>query len=302
MMRSLLILVVIMAAFSTTQVFGQLSTEGKITEDIKVTLDENGNAHVSHQVVGLSLKPVQIEMINGTMENFAVTDANGSTVEYSTIQKTPMTIVLNHSTRNMTYIKYDLPNVVTNDNGVWKWKYYEPSDIDYTDFYFPKGVDMIWSNERPVYLGDHGLRQHGNGFSLEYVINEPTTTQSVQWENKNFVVDIRSNLQPTNYVFDQSQKTYAFDVDKGNVPITVIMPKALLWGPYQLASNQNTTSPVSLYKDNGTHAWIGIIPHKAETVQLTGTTVVPEFPAFVPLAIAISAVILLRFTGRLNFH
>ena len=301
-MRSLLILVLVVIVFSTTQAFGQLYQSDKVTENLKVTIDENGNAHVTHQVMGTNLKPVQVEMINGTMENFSVTDVSGNTVEYGTIQQLPMKIVLNHSTRNMTYIKYDLPNVVTNNNGVWNWKYHEPTDIDFTDFYFPSSVDSIWSNERPVYLGGHGLRQHGNGFNLEYVINEPTTTQNVQWENKNFVVGIRTLLQPGNYVFDQSQKIYAFDVDKGNIPITVIMPKALLWGPYQLASNQNTTSPVSLYHDNGTHAWIGIIPHRAETVQLTGTTVVPEFPMFVPLVIAISAVVLLRFAGRLNFH
>ncbi len=301
-MRRLLIFVLVVIAFSTTQAFGQLSQSGKVTENLKVTIDENGNAHVVHKVIGLSLKPVQVDMINGTMANFSVTDANGSTVEYATMQKLPMEIILNHSTRNMTYIKYDLPNVLTNTDGVWSWKYYEPADIDFTDFYFPSGVDTIWANERPVYLGGHGLRQHGNGFALEYVINEPTTTQSVQWENKNFVVTMSSLLQPSNYVFDQSQKTYAFDVDKGNIPITVIMPKALLWGPYQLTSHQNTTSPVSLYRDNGTHAWIGIIPHRAETVQLTGTTVVPEFPMFVPLAIAVSAVVLLRFAGRLNFH
>ena len=301
-MRSLLIFVLVVVAFSTTQAFGQLSQSDKITENLKVTIDESGNAHVVHKVMGSSLKPVQIDMINGTMENFSVTDVNGSTVEYATIQKSPMQIVLNHSTRNMTYIKYDLPNAVTNNYGVWNWKYYEPADIDFTDFYFPSGVDMIWANERPVYLGEHGLRQHGNGFTLEYVINEPTTTQNVQWENKNFVVGMKTLLQPSNYVFEQSQKTYAFDVDKGDIPITVIMPKALLWGPYQIASHQNTTSPVSLYRDNGTHAWIGIIPHRAETVQLTGTTVVPEFPMFVPLAIAVSAVVLFRFVGRLNFH
>ncbi len=301
-MRSLLIFALVVVGFSTTQAFGQLPSTDRVTEDIKVTIDENGNAHVEHIVTGLSLKPIPIEMINGTIENFTVTDANGKTVEYSTMQQVPMKIVLNHSIRNMTDIKYVLPNIVVNDNGVWKWKYYEPSDIDYTDFYFPGGVDTIWANERPVYIGELGLRQHGNGFNLEYVINEPTTTQTVQWENKNFVVGIRSLQQPSNYVFDQERKTYAFDLDKTNVPVTVIMPKALLWGPYQMSSNQNTTSPVSLYHDNGTHSWIGIIPHRAETIPLTGTTVVPEFPVFVPLAIAVLAVVLLRFTGRLSFH
>ena len=290
-----------MLVLASSQAFAQLSSPHP-TEDIKVRIDENGSAHVVHIVKGFSLQPIQLELINGNVTNLTATDANNNTVQFGTIQKTPMSVVLNISQRNVTLIKYDLPNIVSNNDGLWTWNYREPSDIDYTDFYFPNGVDTIWANERLVYLGTHGLRQHGNGVGLEYVINEPSSTQSVQWGGKNFVVGVRSLLQPSNYVFDQSKKIYAFDIDKGNVPIMITMPKELLWGPYQLASNQNTTSPVSVYHYNDTHDLIGIIPHRAQTVEITGTTVVPEFPFFVPLAVAISAVVLLRFSGRLSFH
>lgn len=302
MKNILIVLAISVIIFSTVQAFGQLPMEGKVTEDIKVTIDESGTAHVVHEIMGVSLKPIQVEMINGTMKNFSVTDINGSSVEYGTIQQFPTIVVLNTSIRNMTLIKYDLPDAVTNNNGVWIWRYYEPSDTDHTDFYFPNGVNVIWANNRPVYLGEHGLRQHGNGFTLTYVLNEPTTMQSVQWKDKSFTVGIRTLSHPENFAFDQSKKTYAFDVDKANVPVTVIMPKELLWGPYQLASNQNTTSPITLYHDNGTYAWIGLVPSRAQTIEITGTTAIPEFPAFVPLVIAISAVILLRFSGKLNFH
>ncbi len=288
--------------FSTIPVLGQQLTVGvPPREDLKVAIDQNGTAHVAHQVKGDNLKPAQVEAITGNMTNLSVTDKDGNSVPYSTLSKSPMTILILPTDRNMTYIKYDLPNIVSYKNGGWEWKYFEPSDTTFTDFYFPKGVDMIWANNNPVYLGEQGLRQHGNGFTLDYVISEHVTNQNVMWQDKNFNVGIRTVSGLGSYVFDQSQKTYAFDVNTPQSFITVIMPQELLWGPYDVAINGNKTLHKEYFK-NGTHVWIGLRPASAGTVQITGTTVVPEFPLFVPLAIALSAVVLLRFTNRLNFH
>jgi len=289
--------------FSTAQVFGQQLTMGlPPREDLKVTIEQNGTAHVVHQVKGDKLKPVQVESIAGNMTNFSVTDKDGNSVQYSTLSRSPMTVLILPTDRNMTYIKYDLPNIVSYKNDVvWEWKYFAPSDTTFTDFYFPKGVDMMWANNRPVYLGEQGLRQHGNGFTLDYVINEPVTNQNVKWQDKDFNVGIRTVSGLGTYVFDQSQKTYAFDINTPQSFITVIMPQELLWGPYEVGINGNKTLHTEYHK-NSTHIWIGLRPASAGTIQITGTTVVPEFPFFVPLAIALSAVVLLRFTNRLNFH
>jgi len=296
------ILVISGLIFSTAQVFGQQLTVGiPPKEDLKVTIEQNGTAHVVHQVKGDKLQPVQVESIAGNMTNFSVTDKDGNSVQYSTLSRSPMTVLILPTDRNMTNIKYDLPNIVSYKNGVWEWNYFEPSDTTFTDFYFPKGVDVIWTYDTPVYLGEKGLRQHGNGYTLRYVINEPVTNQNVQWQGKSFDVGIRTVSGLGTYVFDQSQKTYAFDINTPKSFITVIMPEKLLWGPYDVAINGNKTLHKSYYK-NGTHVWIGFRPNSAGTVQITGTTVVPEFPFFVPLAIALSAVVLLRFTNRLSFH
>jgi hypothetical protein len=300
--KILSILVISGLIFSTTQVFGQQLTVGiPPVEDIRVTLDEKGTAHVVHVVKGDKTEPVQVEAITGNMTNFSVTDKDGNSVQYSTLSRSPTTVLIMPTDRNMTFIKYDLPNIVSNKNGVWEWKYFEPSDTTFTDFYFPKGVDVIWTYDTPVYLGQQGLRQHGNGFSLHYVINEPVTNQNVQWQDKSFDVGIRTVSGLGSYVFDQSQKTYAFDINTSKSFITVIMPQELLWGPYQVTINGNKTLHKEYY-NNGTHVWIGLRPASSGTVQITGTTVVPEFPLFVPLAIALLAVVALRFTSKLNFH
>ena len=273
------LLIIPILFFSGYQAFGQQLSMGQAPHEvIKVTIDETGTAHVTHVVnsTNTSLGPNQVDLINGNITNFNVTDTNGKPVEYGKMMKTSPSILLNTSQRNATLIKYDLVNIVKNNGGVWKWNYFEPQDTVFTAFHFPPGVDMVWANDRPVYLGSHGLGQHGNGFTLKYVINEPVTAQNVQWNNKNFVVGIRSVAQPETYVFDQSQKTYAFSVNKANVPITIIMPQVLLGGPYDVTLDGKPTLH-QVFHNNGTHAWIGLNPEKNNgTILITGTTLGQE--------------------------
>ncbi|MDE1817461.1 MAG: hypothetical protein KGH86_04000 [Thaumarchaeota archaeon] len=265
---SLLIIPILVLAGS--QAFGQLSMGAAPEEVIKVTIDESGTAHVTHEINSTAnLKPIQIDTINGNMNNLTVTDVNGNPVEYAKIQKTPLSIIINVSQRNMTLVKYDLVGAVTNTDGVWRWNYYEPQDTDYTAFHFPKGVDMVWANERPVYLGNLGLGQHGNGFRLQYVINEPVNIQTVQTGGKNFSVGVRTVSGLGNYAFDESLRSYSFNFDKANVPIVVIMPQDLLSGPYDVTLNGNATLHQEFHY-NSTHAWIGFEPAKSGTIQITG--------------------------------
>ena len=308
MFKFFLILAISSSILFTSVAFGQQVSVGETPkEDIVVTIDNNGTAHVVHNVIGPYSNPVQVDMITGNLTNFSVTDQNGGSVQYSTISGQPMAVLLFPSDRNMTLIKYDLPNIVSFSNGIWKWKYFDPPDAQFTDFHFPKGVDMIWSNitddptrARPVYLGGHGLRQVGNGFTVEYVINEPITIQTVQWQDKTFNVGIRTLANVGSPTFDQPTMSYSFNIDQPNSFVTVIMPQELLWGPYQATMNTNKTL-TNEFHDNGTYAWVGLRPAHSGTVLITGTTVVPEFPLFVPLAIAISAVIGLRFFNKLSF-
>lgn len=302
MLKLLIACVIAITIFSTTAAFAQTSIGGPPNEDIKVRLDENGAAHVVHVVQGNATGAVHVETIAGNLANFTVTDQFNNSVQYSTINQSPMSILLLPTQRNVTLIKYDIPNALTDNNGLWSWNYYAPSDAAFTDFYFPKGVDMIWSQDRPVYLGDKpGLRQIGNGMYLAYTINEPETIQTVQWQNQTFNVGVRTLANVGAPVFDQSSKAYAFNIDKADSYVTVIMPKALLWGPYQATINTNQTL-TNQFNDNGTYVWIGMKPSQNGTLQITGTTAIPEFPMFVPLAIAISVVVALRFSNKLNFN
>lgn len=298
-MRKLLTIVIVSGMLlSMSQTFAQEVTLGAVPEQtVEIRIDEEGIAHVVHEVKG-STKTLQIDAYEGNVTNLSVTDKGGNEVQYLTLEKYPISVVLPPSGNDMIFIKYDLMDVLISKDGVWTWEFNAPG---ITNMYFPKGVDMIWVNDRPVYIGEKGIRQHGGKMTLEYVIDEPVVLKEVEWEGKKFTVAIRTLTNVGLFEFNQPAKSIIFDVAKGNPLVTVIIPLELLWEPYEVYLNSNKTLNREFY-NNGTHVWLGFRPDTSGTMNVVGATVVPEFPLFVPLAIGISAVIFLQFRNKLNFR
>ena len=298
MNRLLTIVVVSGLLFSMSPVFAQEITFGKKPQQtIEITIDEEGIAHVAHKVLG-SNSTQQIQTLEGAMFNLSVTDKAGNSVQYLTLKKYPIDIVLPPSGKNLILIKYDLSDVISLKDGVWTWNY---SGTEITNFYFPKNVDIIWVNDRPVYIGEKGIRQHGGAMRLEYVMDEPIVLKEAEWEGKKFMVGIRTLTNVGELEFSQPTKSISFDVAQGKPLVAAIIPLELLWEPYDVYLNSNDTLNLEFH-NNGTHVWLGFRPDTSGTIKIIGTTVVPEFPVFVPLAIGISAVLVLQFRNRLNFR
>jgi len=281
-----------------SQAFAQEITLGAIPEQtVEITIDEDGIAHVVHKVKA-STKTLQIDAYEGNMANLSVTDRDGNKVQYLTLEKQPIAIVLPPLGNDMIFIRYDLTDVLSLKDGVWTWEFNAPG---ITNMYFPNGVDMIWVNDRPVYIGEKGIRQHGGKMTLEYVIDEPVVLKEVEWEGKKFTVAIRTLTNVGLFEFNQPAKSIIFDVAKGNPLVTVIIPLELLWEPYEVYLNSNKILNREFY-NNGTHVWLGFRPDTSGTMNVVGTTVVPEFPLFVPLVIGISAAIFLQFRNKFNLR
>ena len=296
--KLLVILVMTGLFFSMSEAFGQITFGEKAQQTIQIRIDENGVAHVTHEVVGSSKNTQQVETISGTMSNLSVTDVNGNKVQYLTLEKDPIGIVLTPSNKDMIFIKYDLSDAIVLKDGIWTWKWI---GTELTSFYFPKSVDMIWVNDNPIYVGEKGIRHHGGVMNLEYVINEPVVLKEVEWENKKFTVGIRTLTNIDTFEFNQPTKSIIFDVTKRNSLTSVIIPLKLLWEPYDVYLNGNQTENAEFH-NNGTHVWLGFRPNTSGTVNIIGTTVVPEFPLFVPLVVGISIVLVLQFRNKFNFR
>ena len=250
-----------------------------------------------HKVIG-SKTTQQIEIKEGTISNLSVTDKDGNDIEYMTLEKHPIAIILPPSNNDSILIRYELTDVLSLKDGIWTWEY---NNLELTNFYFPKGVDMIWVNDNPIYVGEKGIRHHGGVMNLQYVIDEPVVLKEVGWEDKKFIVGIRTLTNVDIFEFNQPTKSITFDVTKGNSLTSVIIPLKLLWEPYDVYLNNNQTENAEFY-NNGTHAWLGFNPHTSGTIHIIGTTAVPEFTLFIPLVIGISLVLVLQFRNKFNFR
>ena len=281
-----------------SEAFGQITFGKPVQQTIEVRIDETGIAHVTHKVIGNASATGQVETIAGIMSNLSVTDADGNKVQFLTLEKDPISIVLPPSNNDMVFIKYDLSDVVILKNGVWTWEWV---GIENTNFYFPAGVDMVWVNDRPIYIGEKGIRQHGGQMTLEYVINEPVMLKEVTWEDKKFDVGIRTLTDIDKFEFNQPAKSIKFDIPESESLVVAVIPLELLWEPYDVYINSNQTLNTEFY-NNGTHVWLGFRPHTLGTISIIGTTVVPEFPLFAPLVIGVSLVLILQFRNKFNFR
>src|SRR5574338_1390808 len=109
---------------------------------------------------------------------------------------------------------------------------------------------------------------------LEYELGQTQIVKQVEWQDKKFDVQVITLGDISSFKFDQPNKKITFDVKDANKYITLIIPLELLWNPYQVLLNGNTTLDHEFYSD-GKVMWLGIKPDKPGTVEIIGTSAVP---------------------------
>ena len=285
------------------QGFAQISLGAPaIQMDVSITIEEDGKVHVVHKIAS-NTRIQQLDLIKGTVSNLRVIDEQDADVQFAKIGVEDISSVTIFPTKEIVSVKYDLADVLELKDGVWTWNFFYPES---TMFLFPKSVDLIFVNDRPVNLGYNdakGIRCHGCQMILEYIINEPVITQEVKWQDRAFNVEIRTLAEITSFNFDQPTKTISFDVKNDHQFVTLLIPLELLWNPYQVYLDQE---PYGVFADeekvfkheyavDKTHVQLNIRPETAGTIRIIGTSVVPEFPLFVPLVLGMSMVMVLVF-------
>jgi len=275
----------------------QISIGEKATQkSVEVIINSEGNVHVKH-IVHSSNLPKDLELIYGTVSNISVTDEQGKELPF-TINNDNNMVLIQPSNEEST-IEYDLEHVLVQTNNVWTWSF---RYLETTSFILPEEIDLIFTNERPVFLDDRkGITCHGCQMILEYSINEPKVFENVTWEDKEFVVEIQSYSNISNFVFEQPTKSITFDISKENQFVTTIIPLELLWKPYSVFLN-NEKVFFHEYINNGTHVWLSMKPETVGEVSIIGTTVIPEFPIIAPLAIGFLMILIIPFTKKFNLH
>jgi len=271
---------------------------------ITITIGDQGGVHVIHEI-NKATSVVDVDTIEGTLSNLNVTDVKGNDVEFATTGLESITGITVFSSQDDVIIEYDLDDVLNFEDGLWSLDYF---NTETTKIIFPDDVDLLFVNDRPIMLHDaKGITCYGRSQSatcdafIEYVINEPTKNIEVEWEEKKFVVGMRTLTEISSFNFDQPTKRISFDVNEDNQLITLIIPLELLWEPYEVYLDEEKILKHEFFS-NETHSWINIRPENSGAIEIIGTTVVPEFPMLAPLFVGIAIVLAFQLKNKFNLH
>jgi len=274
----------------------QISIGTPAAQTVEVNISENGTVHVTHDIKQGS-QVNQVTLVNGTHVNLKVIDERGNEPQYATVGAESITLFPRNS--DVT-IEYDLDDSGLEKIGeTWRWHFlYIGSPI----LIFPEKVDLVFANQKPVKIDDtRGMRCHGCGVVIEYVLDEPIQKKMVQWEDREFIIEIRTLEEISSFTFDQPRRSISFDVNEGNQFVTLIIPLELLWKPYDVYLNEKNILKHEFYS-NETHAMLNVKPKTTGTLLIIGYSVVPEFPILIPLFLGLTAVILIQLKYRTSLR
>ncbi len=263
---------------------------------IEVTINSVGEVQVKH-VVASSNTPRQVDLIDGTVSDLSVTNEQGEEKQFSVIGGNIGVLLL--PSKGDSIVEYSLEDALSQKDNVWTWSF---RYLETTSFILPEEVDLLFVNENPVYLGvEKGILCHGCEMVLEYSINEPKNFKNVKWEDKEFVVEIRSHSNIDKFIFDQPTKSITFDVSEENKFVTTTIPLELLWKPYSVFLDEEKI-PNHEFNNNGTHVWLSMKPETSGEITIIGTTVIPEFPIIAPLAVGFLMILVVPLMKKFNLR
>jgi len=291
---------------SFPQLFAQqISLGDPANQDLEISITEDGEVHVIHNILK-SNKVQQVLFVNGTYSNLKIYDVDGNEPTYSLVTSSANELITSTNefislfpTSKNVIVEYDLEDVLYLNNGTWRWDYLY---LALTVFYFPEKVDLLFVNANPVLIGEaEGMKCHGCQVTLQYVFDEPIFNQIVKWEDEEFTVVFRTLSDINSFDFDQPSRAISFDVDEPEQFITLWIPLELLWNPYEVFLNDKNMNKNRFFV-NETHVGFSVKPETSGTINIIGTSAVPEFPIFIPLFVALTTVIILQFRSKLNLR
>lgn len=257
-------LIILVCVVVTPFSYAQVSNENSIQKSVKVTINPNGEVHVTH-VIKSSNSPHQVDLINGTITDLTVKDQQGNEIQYAVIDENSFMIF---PSKNEVTIDYNLSDVLSFENNVWSWNFLY---LESTSFYFPDGVDLVFVDNKPAFLADKkGIICHGCQMKLEYLLDEPKFIKEVNIQNEKFPVEFETWAEINDFSFDREMVGLNFQVKDDNSFVTTVIPIKLISGPYNvLLDNQKII--FHKYNENGTHVWLNMRPQHSGEILINGT-------------------------------
>jgi len=252
----------------TPMAYAQVLDQNSMQKSVKVVINSMQEVHVTH-VIKSSDTPHQVDLIAGTISNLTIKDKQGEDLQFGTINENSVMIF---PSKGEITIEYDLSNVLSQNNNFWLWDFLY---LESTSFYFPEGVDLVFVDDKPAFLGDKkGIICHGCQMKLEYSLNEPKFVKEIKIQNQVFSVEFRTWSEINNFNFNKDLGGLSFQVEGDNSFVTTAIPKDLITEPYSvLLDNQKIF--FHKYNQNDTHTWLNMRPQHSGEISIIGT-VVPD--------------------------
>lgn len=239
--------------------------EKAFQKSVEVVINDDNDIHVKH-IVSSSNSPRQMKLIDGTVENLTITDEKGKGQLVTVIGGNDAVMIFPSDYDSI--IEYDLKDVLLLKNNIWTLDFLY---LETTTFIIPEKLDLIFVNDRPVFLDDKkGFSCHGCQMTLEYLINEPKILKNVNFENKEFLIEVRTFAEIDKFNFEQSTKNISFHINKENQFVTTIIPIELVSESYDVFIGDKKIK-YSDYVNNGTHVWLNIRPDNSGDVSIINT-------------------------------
>lgn len=252
-----------------------------------------GSSSVTHAVSGAD-GPVQLDLVEGQRGEIEVS-SGGRPLEHAAVSGSE-SIVVFPGGRDFE-VSYEISGAPVLEDGLWTWDFFYPES---TAFLFEDGVEMVFVNGTPVELPDGvaGINCHGCQMILEYFEDQRGRASTVSWEGREFEVGVVSNDDIESLMFDQPSKSLGFQATKAGAYTVLVIPKELLWPPYDAYLDGERMFDQENISDES-RVWLVLRPESAGTVTVIGTTVVPEFSALaLPLAAGLAAAASARLIRR----
>jgi len=286
---------VILSIISIIPVADAQFAEKAVQKSVEVVINSDGEVHIKHVIVSSNV-PKQVELIDGTVSDLLVTDEQGIEKQVNVIGGGGVLIL--PSSRD-SIIEYNLDHVLSQKDNLWIWNF---RYLETTTFTLPEEVDLLFANERPVFLGEKNrFLCHGCQMLLEYSINEPKNIKQVNWEDKEFLVGVRTLAKIESFDFNQPEKKISFKVNDNNQFVTLIIPLELLWDPYSIFLDDKKIIQHK-FNNNGTHVWLNMRPETSGEITIIGTTVIPEFPIIAPLVVGFLMILVMPLMRKVNLR
>ncbi|EIJ66230.1 hypothetical protein BD31_I0334 [Candidatus Nitrosopumilus salaria BD31] len=142
--------------------------EKAVQKSVEVTINSAGDVHVRH-VIQSSNIPKQVELVYGTVSDIIVTNEQGEEQQFTVIGDNNGVLIMPSNEKSV--LEYNIEDVLVQKDNVWTWNF---RYLETTSFIFPEEVDVVYANDRTVFLDDKkGITCHGCQMLLEYTIDEP---------------------------------------------------------------------------------------------------------------------------------